>query len=352
MLDDIKQIAQVDKADMLEVLTDFPNQLRDALTILEAANIGYFYKVDNVIITGMGASAISGDLIASLYRDKIDVPIYVNRDYDLPKWARKETLTIFLSYSGNTEETISAFKLAHQKKCQIICISSGGKLKEMSERRDATFIQIPSGFQPRAATGYLLPALLHILKRSGLLKMQIDQDLNETIQITEQLVHNIMKTVPQNQNIAKQHAYTLHTTLPHIYGWGVYSAVAYRWQTQFNENSKIISRYATIPECTHNDIIGWSANENISKQSSCILFRDKNLETVYLTARLDYLKKLFEATAVNTIEITPQGKSKLAKMIYLMILGDFISCYLAILRKIDPTPIDLITDLKNRLTKI
>jgi glucose/mannose-6-phosphate isomerase len=352
MLDNIEKIQEIDKSNMLDTLIEFPNQIKDAFEIAMAVNMETFFKIDNVIITGMGASGISGDIVSSLFRDKIAVPFYVNKEYDLPKWVRKDTLTIFFSYSGNTDETISAFKIASQKKCRIITISSGGKLQELSEKRGVTHITIPSGYQPRAAIAYSLFSLIVILKRVGLLRNDIETDINDAIFVIKELVDSINKTVAEEKNSAKQIARQIFDNIPQIYGWGIYSPIATRWRQQFNENSKIIARAETIPESNHNDIVGWSLNPEVSKNFSCILFRDRDIESLAMSTRLNFLKNLYEGLAANIIEIHPKGKKRLSKILYLLVLGDFISCYLAVLREIDPTPVDIITELKQSLEKI
>ena len=204
ILDDTKIIQDIDKSGMLSILEKFPEQIQDAIQITQDAHLQDFIKIDNVIFTGMGASGISGDIITGLYRDKIDTPIAVNRDYNLPKWVHKNTLAIVLSYSGNTDETISAFKEAYQKKCHILAISSNGKLQELCEKRDVTFIQIPTGIQPRAATAYLLTPLLFILQKNGLLHHSIDTDLEETIQISKACCKEYGSTTSVKDNLAKQ----------------------------------------------------------------------------------------------------------------------------------------------------
>ncbi|MCX6665874.1 MAG: bifunctional phosphoglucose/phosphomannose isomerase [Euryarchaeota archaeon] len=352
MLDDEKRISQIDVAHMLQGLVQFPEQIKAALQIMDAAKIPDFIKINNVVISGMGASGISGDIVESLFRDKIDVPIVVNKEYELPRWANKHTLAIVLSYSGNTEETLSSFKSATQKKCKIIGVSSGGKLKEYCEARGITFITIPSSFQPRAATAFLLFPLLYILKRNKLIPDSIDEDIQETLAVTEEFRTRNNVSVPESENQAKQLAQKLFNTIPQIYGWGVYTPIAKRWRHQFNENSKLIARDDIVSECNHNDLVGWSANPEISKQFSCIIFRDKTEESVYISARLDFMKTLFEGVAKQVIEVSPKGKSRLAKQMYMMCLGDITSCYLAILRNIDPSPVEVIAALKNRLAEI
>ena len=352
MLDNIEKIQEIDKSNMLDTLIEFPNQIKEAVEIANAVNMETFFKIDNVIITGMGASGISGDIVSSLFRDKIDVPFYVNKEYDLPKWVRKDTLTIFFSYSGNTDETISAFKIASQKKCRIITISSGGKLQELSEKRGVTHITIPSGYQPRVAIAFSLFSLIVILKRVGLLRNEIETEINETIVLIKELVDSINKTIVEEQNPAKQIARRIFNNIPQIYGWGIYSPIATRWRQQFNENSKVIARAETIPESNHNDIVGWSLNPEVSKNFSCILFRDRDMESLAMSTRLNFLKNLYEGLAANIIEIHPKGKKRLSKIMYMLVLGDFISCYLAVLREIDPTPVDIISELKQSLEKI
>jgi len=352
MLDDLKLISETDRSNMIDVLVHFPDQIKESMEIVKSSNIPNFIKIDNVLITGMGASGIIGDILQSLFRDKIDIPIFVNREYDLPKWVRKDTLAIFISYSGNTEETLSSFKIAHQKKCKIICISSGGRLQELCEKRDITHIKVPSGLQPRASTAYLLFPIIYIFKKNGLLKNNIEADIEETISVIDHFINNNKKSIPERDNLSKQIANRIFNTIPQMYGWGVYFPIAKRWRTQFNENSKIIARDDVVSESNHNDIVGWSYNPEISKQFSCILFRDKSSESIRMSTRLDFMKTLFEDVSANVIEVYPKGKSKLAKMMYMMCLGDFVSYYLAILRKIDPSPVDVITELKKRLAEI
>lgn len=352
MLNDIKNIKKIDKSNMLDDLVQYPNHIKQSITIAESVALERFLKIDNIIISGMGASAISGDIVHSLFRDKLDVPVYVNRQYDIPKWANKDTLAIFISYSGNTEETLSSFKLATQKKCKIIGISSGGKLQEMCNRRDITHICIPSGLQPRAATMLIFFPLIVILKKLSLIKNDMQSDIDETINLLQDFVENNKKSIPFEKNFCMQLADDLCDTIPQIYAWAPYEPIAMRWRQQINENSKMIARFDVVSECNHNDIVGWSADPEISKMFTCVLFRDRDNESCNMALRLNFMKLLFESVAGNVIEIHAKGKSKLAKMMYLMCVGDFTSCYLAILRNIDPSPVDIIMELKRRLDEL
>jgi glucose/mannose-6-phosphate isomerase len=352
MLDDLKLISEIDKSNMLDAVAAFPDQIKEAKEIAESATFGSIYKVDDIVISGMGASAIAGDFIQSLFRDRIDIPIHINRQYDLPKWTNKNTLLISQSYSGNTEETLSTFKHGYQKRCKIIGISSGGKLQEYCEKREIPHIKIPSGFQPRAATGFILFSALYTLKKIGVLKSEIDAEIDDTISTINEFNKKNKKDIPEKENLSKQLANKIHNTIPQVYGFNFYLPIAKRWCTQLNENSKLICRYDEVSECNHNDIVGWSMNPEVSKKFTIIQFRDDELESIYMSKRLDFMKKLFEDVTGGVIEIKVEGKKRLAKMMHAMCLGDFISCYLAILRKIDPTPVEAIIELKNELGKI
>jgi glucose/mannose-6-phosphate isomerase len=337
---------------MLDDVAGFPDQIIKAKEIVESTNIQSIYKIDQIIISGMGASSISGDIVQMLLRDRVDIPIFITRKYDLPKWAHKNTLVISQSYSGNTEETLSTFKHAYQKHCKIIGISSGGKLQEYCEKRDLPHILVPEGMQPRIATGYILFSSLYYLLKIGVIKHDMDNEIDDTIQTIEELRKTIHKDIPEADNPSKQLAKQIHNSIPQVYGWNYYTPIAKRWCTQFNENSKIISRYDEVSESNHNDIVAWSMNPEVSKNFSCIIFRDHENETVYMKKRLDFMKKLFNDVSGNSIEIQVRGKKRLSKMMYAMNLGDYTSVYLAILRGINPTPVNAITELKEELARI
>lgn len=352
MLDDLKQIKEIDKSNMFKDLERFPEQIEESEEIVNSTNLPSLFKIDNIIISGMGGSAISGDILQELFRDRIDIPIYVNRQYDLPKWANKNTLVISQSYSGNTEETLSAFKHACQKHCKIIAISSGGKLEEFCEKREIPFIKIPSGIQPRAATGYILFSAIYALRKTGAVSHDISSEIQETIEVLKEFRKTNKLDVKESENLSKQLSKKILNKIPQVYGFTFYTPIAKRWCTQFNENSKIICRFDEVSESNHNDIVAWSMNPDVTKKFTCILLRDHETESIYISTRLNFMKKLFGDVAADVIEVSVKGKKRLAKMMYAMYLGDYISCYIAVLRKIDPSPVEAIAELKNELAKI
>ena len=352
MLDDLKQISEIDKSDMLKAVEEFPKQIKQSKEIIDSSSLPRIFKVDNIIISGMGGSAIPGDIIQSLFRERSEIPIFVTREYDLPKWANKNTLVFSLSYSGNTEETLSTFKHAYQKHCKIIGISSGGKLQEYCEKRQIPHIKIPSGFQPRAATGYILFSVLYALNKTGVITHDMDSEIKETISVLEEFSKHNSRDVSEKDNLSKQIATKIQGKIPRLYGWSFFVPISKRWCTQLNENSKVICSYAEATETSHNDIVAWSMDSDASKKYSCIIFRDHEDETVYMSTHLNFMRDLFKDVSGNVIEIPVVGKKRLTKMMYLMYLGDFVSVYLAILRKIDPTPVEAIIELKEKLSKL
>lgn len=352
ILEEVNQIDGIDKDHMIDRVYSFPEQIEEAIHIIEQADLPKLYNIQHIIFTGMGGSAISGDIIQAYLRERLSIPITVNRSYDLPKWANKHTLVISQSYSGNTEETLSAFKQAHQKSCQIIAISSGGKLKEYCERRNTPFIEIPSGYAPRAATGYLLICGLLSLRSIGIMQNQIDTDITETIHHLKEIRVKLFKDVTSSENCAKDIAEQIGEHITQIYGWGPYEPIAKRWGTQLNENSKLLARYDVVSESNHNDIVGWAGHPSATKHFICVLFRDAKLETVQMKTRLDFMRNLLKEVSAGVIEIDTHEKNLFAKMMYFMYLGDFVSCYAAVNRHVDPTPVAIITQLKEELEKL
>ena len=351
-IDNQQAIDHVDRSNMFSILSTFPDQIKQAMTNMQQQHLSKIYNIKTIVITGMGGSAISGDLLQSYLQTRLSLPIIINRGYQLPRWVNKHTLVFAQSYSGETEETLSAFKHAWEKKATIIGISSGGKLQTYCERRKIQHISLPSGYPPRTMIAYLFFSSLLALQKTGILQHNLDAAIDDTLQLTKETIHRFDRKIPTEDNPAKSIALTIQNSFPQIYGWDIYTSLARRWATQLNENSKMMARFAAIPESNHNDIVGWAGNQSISKQCSCILFRDKSRETPNITTHFEFMKKLCFTAAAQTIEIPIQGKRELAKMMYLLQFGDYISYYLAILRGIDPTPVMIIDQLKKELQQL
>jgi len=346
LLDEISEIKKIDKSNMLAFCVDAPRHYAEAAKLAKKLSINYA-KPANIVVAGMGGSAISGDLLKDWTRDKIAVPIEVSRDYDLPAYANKNTLVLVTSYSGETEETLSAFLDATTRKCMTVCISSGGALEEFSEKLGVPHLRVPAGMAPRATLPYLFMPLLIVLEKVGLVS-DVTPEISATIEALKQVSSANAPEIPLKDNFSKSLASSVCGTVPVVYGFGFYRAVAQRFKTQFNENSKLPAKWEVFSELTHNEIVGWEDHGKLTRVFSAIFIRDK-AEPAEVRSRIETTKTLMQPAVSKTFEVWTQGETALAKMLSTICIGDFTSVYLAILRKIDPTPVKTITLLKEQM---
>jgi glucose/mannose-6-phosphate isomerase len=314
-----------DSENMGDVIDDFKEQCHHAINI--SKNIKINKKPKNIIICGMGGSGIGGDLIKK-FESKI--PIITHHDYGLPNFADKESLVIIISYSGNTHEAISSYKIAKKIGSNILSITSGGKIKELNPKS----IIIPSGYSPRNVAGYLFLLPLIILSNNSLIKKQ-DNSINEMFKLLES------KTIKKQ---GKELSLKIKGKIPIIYSSNILSAVAYSYKTHINENAKQPAFCHTFPEMNHNEILGFKF---LGKQFITIFLEDES-DSKEIKKRMNITKKLIK-NQTNVTQITVKGKSLLARIMYSMYLGDYISYFLAIENKINPSNIDLINKLKKAL---
>lgn len=349
ILDNLGQIKKLDSANMLQNLMDFPDQIEAAWQSAEKLALPTHYlKIKNVVILGMGGSAIGGDLCVglSLYNSK--VPIIIHRDYDLPAFVDHDSLVIAVSYSGNTEETVSGFQAAGEKGAKMLAISSGGDLAPICRKYRAPLLEINYGAQPRAALGYLLTPILGILSRLGILAISRGE-IETAIQLLKGLDSKIRPEVPTAKNIAKQLANKLYDRIAIIIGSGALKVAARRWKTQINENAKSAVWAEELPELCHNFIVGLDFPKRL---------KDK-IFVVVLQSKYDHPRNkirqsvVFQILQQKSIPYEPilmhPSDSALDEMLSAIYLGDYVSYYLAIANGLDPTPIKSIELLKERL---
>ncbi len=348
-LDDIGAIRAIDQADMLGVIAAFADQCEEAVAIGRDAKIAIdAAEISNVVVLGMGGSGISGDVCRVLFDDAIKIPLAVNRHYSLPAYVGPDTLVLAASYSGNTEETLSALSEALERGAQVVVISSGGKINEIASDRGFTMITIPSGFQPRASLGYLSLPLAILLERLGLVG-SLDSDLTETIKAIREQSKKLGVEVPQSDNPAKKLAKRIYGKMPVIYGSeGLSGLAAFRFKCQINENGKTPSYWNLLPELDHNELAGWQMLKEISNQFHLVFLRDVD-EHPQITKRVKETKDLIAEQLGGFDEVWSVGKSKSARLFSLIYMGDFVSTYLALLNNVDPTPVERIELLKMRL---
>lgn len=348
-IDNQKRLNQIDKSNMLADLVKTPYYCRDAIERAKQVNVPEKADPKNIVVVGMGGSAIGGEILKDWLREKLPIQIEVNRDYTLPAYVNNETLVFVNSYSGNTEETLTAFLEAIQRKCVVLAVTSGGQLGELCKNLKIPHVIIPSGLQPRVAVPYLFFPLPILMEKLGILS-EIEGELEETIVLLEKLVKVNDPKVPTTKNRAKKLAKKILGTMPVIYGFRQYNSVAHRLKSQFNENSKLPSKSDVFPELNHNETVGYEAPESLIKIQSIILIRDPQ-EPPELQNRIITTKDLVFIKAGKILEINALGKGKLAKMFSVICIGDFTSVYLAILQNKDPTPVNIIDKVKNELAK-
>lgn len=346
ILDDFEKIRQVDKSNMLSFCVDAPKHYGKAAELARKMKVSY-PKPKTIIVAGMGGSAIGGELFKDWARDRITVPIDVCREYHLPAYANKNTLVLTTSYSGETEETLSTFLEAYKRKCMMISISSGGALQEFADKLGIPHLVVPSGMAPRATLPYLFMPLPAILQKIGLVT-NVDAEFSETVEILRQVSSENSPEKPLISNLSKMLASNINGTIPTIYGFGFYRAVAQRLKTQFNENSKNPAKWEYFPELNHNEIVGWEKTKEFAKWFSVIFIRDFE-EPEEIKQRIEFTKEVVDKQKIRLFEVWSKGESSLAKMSSVICTGDFASVYLAVLRGVDPTPVNTISMLKGRL---
>lgn len=353
VLDDLEKIKKLDRQGMLDVEENFYQQLENSKNIAENVELNQIKskKFSGLAILGMGGSGFAGDIIKSLIKDEIDIPVEIVKNYDLPGFVKDNWLVIPVSYSGNTEETISAVRQALKRGCTILCVTSGGEMEKIAKENNHVVIKVPSGFQPRGASGYLFFSTYLLLGRMGIININTE-DVKESLDLIKDKTSCYKREVKVKENYAKQIALEIGNKLPVIYGTsGILSTVAFRWKCQFNENSKFPSFWSEFPELNHNETVGWENCKELTSNFVLVVFKD-NAATIRIKVRIDTTVELIKDNLNKIIEIPVEGKSKLAKALSLMYLGNISSVYLALLNGTDPTPVDKISILKAELSKI
>ncbi|HOZ87319.1 MAG TPA: bifunctional phosphoglucose/phosphomannose isomerase [Bacteroidia bacterium] len=325
---------------MKTLVQNFTAQLKDSKAIAEKAILSNSTNIQNIVITGLGGSGIGGTIISELVSDSCKVPILVNKDYFLPAYVNESTLLIVSSYSGNTEETLAALNEAIAKKAQIIAVTSGGKVLELARQHQFDFIEIPGGKPPRSCIGYSLVQLIKILVSKGFADKKLFSDLDKAITLLDE----------ENTNIkteAKKIAQSLTGKIPVIYSLGTCEGTVVRFRQQINENSKMLCWHNTFPEMNHNELVGWTTKN----ESLVVVTFHTAFDYERTRKRYEVCKPIFEKYAAAVIDIHARGKSKLEQFLYLINIGDWISCEIAELRGIDPVEVNVIDHLKGELAK-
>ena len=343
MLDDLKYIHTKDSSGALQVASHVAEQLRRKFEPVKLNK-----DVDNVVYAAMGGSALAARL--SVTWPKYKVPFEIVTDYHIPAYANEKTLVIAASYSGNTEETISAFHEAIKAKTELVVIAGGGKLQELAKEYNVPFILLPSASQPRFAALYCFKALIDILESVGFVHTKdMDTELFAAADFLDESIKNWVADVPVLKNPAKQLALEIAGTSPVIYAGTTLWPAAYKWKISFNENAKNVAWCNSYPEFCHNEFIGW-ASHPVEKPYSIIDLRS-NFDNERIIKRFNIVDKLLSGKRPAAHVVDAQGDTVLKQLVWTIVFGDFVSLYVALLNGVDPTPVVLVEKLKEELNK-
>jgi glucose/mannose-6-phosphate isomerase len=348
-LDKAQTIRDGDSHRMQRILAAFADQCRDGVAMGQRCNLSKLGQPGSMVVCGMGGSAMAADLVVAYLASQLRIPVSVVRDYQLPGYVGAGTFVVASSYSGNTEETLAAFRDGVQKGAKLLCICSGGALEELAGGSGVEVIQLPQGYPPRCTVGFSFFALLTVMERLGLAVYRRDH-LDECIEVLRDLRSQYESANPAESNEAKTLAQSLAGRLPVVYAPRLpLGPVAYRWQTQLNENSKVLCHSAQLPEMDHNEIVGWEHPETAVKGATALFLRHK-AEGDKLARRADVTAALLREAGFDAREVWGKGHGSLAAMFSLLYLGDWVSYYLALLNGVDPTPVARIDQLKKSLS--
>jgi glucose/mannose-6-phosphate isomerase len=349
-LDNASVYRQFDKSGMLSHLHGFPEQCQKAWENVQKFRLPREYtKISNVVIAGMGGSAIGGDIARRLALAESNLPVWVHRDYGLPAFVDENTLVIASSYSGNTEETLSAFTKVLETSAKKLAITSGGKLKDLAKNKGIPVFVIDYQAPPRAAFPHSFVPLIGIFQKLGLLGDK-SADLQEAVDILKRTSGDFMETTPLASNPAKQLAAKVWGHIAVIYGAEMLSEVARRWKGEFNENSKAWAFFENFPELNHNAVVGYEFPTEVKERILVLMLRASSLHPRNLL-RYDITAKLLARAGIAYEFVEARGTSALAQMLSLVFLGDYASFYLAILNEVDSISTNAINFVKQYLAQ-
>lgn len=347
ILDDPREIARLDAAGMLGLT----RRLGDM--IVEGWEAGgdlatLPHPPDVVVTAGMGGSGIGGDLLRVLLAPTASIPVVVMKDDRLPAFVGPRTLLFACSYSGQTEEILTACSAALAAGASVIAVTSGGRLAEEAREGAYPIVRIPRGLPPRAALPYLLMPMVRVAARLGLTDLS-EADVREAAGGLAELAGRWGPAVPAGDNPPKRLAAALHRVIPVVYSASAgVEPVAQRWKTQLNENSKVFAVWNTFPELTHNEVVGWEGVADGEPPLYLIVLRDRD-DSPRGAVRIEAVRDLTRHRARGQAEVWSQGTSRLARLCSLIMFGDFVSSYLAVISGRDPTPIESISRIRQRL---
>jgi glucose/mannose-6-phosphate isomerase len=340
-------IAAVDSADLHADIVGLPEHLRDALWKVQSAQLQPWDSPAGLIVAGMGGSGVGGVLARAILGDHASRPILSARTYGLPAWTTPDTTVLCASYSGNTEETLACYEAAGALGATRVAVTSGGKLAELARADGVPVIPVAGGFQPRAAVAYMTVAALEVAGLCGA-GPRVGSEIDVAADHLEHLVVEWGAGGPEDSE-AKTLARALRDSVAVIAGSGITQPVAYRWKAQLNENAKVPAFCHELPELDHNEIVGWQDAPALGRFAA--VFLDDSDTPLRVKQRIELTRDLIGDKATGTYVVQSRGHTAVERIFSLVLLGDLVSLYVAVLRGTDPTPVDVIETLKQRLAQ-
>jgi glucose/mannose-6-phosphate isomerase len=346
-----EQIESVDATRQVEDVLAMPRHLEDALWRVESAGLDRLFSqvdgVEHLVVAGMGGSAIGADLARAALGDRVTKPMITARGYQLPPWVSPSSVVVCASYSGNTEETLACYDAAGALGSVRVAVTTGGRLAECARDDGVPVIPLPAGLQPRAAVGYMTVAALEVATLSGVAQ-GVRTEIDAAAAGLERLAAEWGPDA-DTDSLAKRVAQRINGTCVCMYGAVPTTAVANRWKTQLNENSKLPAFAAELPEADHNEIVGWQ--EAASLCSFTAVFLEDVDQHPRVRQRIELTAALIEPQAAGALRLESIGSNPVERVLSLVLLGDLVSVYLAVLRGIDPQPVEQIERLKAALAR-
>jgi glucose/mannose-6-phosphate isomerase len=343
---DRETIGRFDPTDQLTDVLAIPEHLRDALWKVESAGLEPWDSPGGMIVAGMGGSAVGGQLARSILGDHASRPLLAAQAYGLPPWTTPDTTVLCASYSGDTEETLACYEAAGVIGARRVAVTSGGELAELARADGVPVVPVAGGFQPRAAVAYMTVAALQVAALCG-----VGPGMNSELDVAaDHLEELVIEWGPEGppDGLAKRLARSLQGTVPIVAGADLTTPIAYRWKTQLNENAKVPAYALEFPELDHNEIVGWGSAAEFARFSA--IFLDDCDTHPRVKERIELTSQLIAPGAVGVHRVESRGQTSVERVFSLVLLGDLISIYLAVLRGVDPEQVEVLDRLKQELT--
>jgi glucose/mannose-6-phosphate isomerase len=340
---DAAAVRAVDTTGQMGEALDLATHLRDALWRVDSAALAPADAPAGLIVAGMGGSAVGGRLAAGVLVPRLTRPLHLAMGYDVPAWTGPDTLVLCSSYSGETEETLAAYDAAKAAGAPRIVATTGGSLAARARGDRVPVVPLPGGFQPRAAVGYALVTALEAAAVCGAAP-GIRDEVEASAALAERLAAEWGPDGPEDGD-AKRIARALHGAIPIVVGAELTAPIAYRWKTQLNENAEVPAFAGELPEHDHNEVVGWAAAE---RRLAAVFLQDPH-EDPRIARRVEVTAELAQSGAAAVERVTAQGETRMERLVSLVLLGDLVSLYLAVLRGVDPVHVAAIDTLKAKL---